>query len=87
MGLFVKSSEITIDDTKIVIREIGVDYLLLSDEDKTDSKKLLEVQTSLTEEQVNCLTIEAFEEILSEFYKLNETHFTPTEEGKEEGGK
>jgi len=87
MGLFVKSSEITIDDTKIVIREIGVDYLLLSDEDKSDSKKLLVSQTSLTEEQVNCLTIEAFEEILSEFYKLNETHFAPTEEGKEEGGK
>ena len=84
MGLFVKTKTIKLDDAEIEVREIGVNYLLLSDAEKADSKKILEMHTSLKKEEIDRLTIDAFEEILNAFYQLNDKHFS--EKGDEKGG-
>ena len=83
MGLFVKTDTITIDDTEVLVKEVGVDYLLLSDEEKTDTKRVLQMHTSLTIKEVDNLTIDAFQEILEVFYELNEKHFGMKDEHNE----
>ena len=90
MNLFVNESTITIAETNITIKEIGVDYLLLSDVEKADTKKILELHTSLTKEQIQNLTIEAFEILLNAFYDLNNEHYsdkTTSSTCKEDEGK
>ena len=90
MALFVKTDIITLDNTEIEVREIGVDYLLLSDVEKADTKKILELHTSLTKEQIQNLTIEAFQTILNAFYDLNSEHYsekTTSSTCKEDEGK
>jgi len=87
MSLFVKSEAINIAGTEITIKEIGVDYLLLSKEDKQNSKKLLELHTSLNASEIENLTMDAFQEITSKFYDLNSEHFSEVEDPGEDGGK
>jgi len=77
MSLFVKTETITIDDTEITISELGVDYLLLSETQKANTKEVLEMHTSLSKDEINSLTISAFQTILDAFYKLNDEHFSP----------
>lgn len=87
MSIFVKSKELEFDGFKVEVREIGVDFLLLSDEEKSDTKKLLAMHSSLTQDEVSKLTIEAFETILNEFYKLNDEHFKSEKSEDESVGK
>jgi len=87
VNLFVKSKSISIGDGTIIIEEIGVKYMFLSDEEKQDTKNVLTLHTSLTKEDVDTLTIEAFNYILEEFYKLNQEHFSPKDSGDEDEGK
>ena len=85
---FVKSKNINLFGVDVEVREVGVDFLLLSDESKTDTKLLLEMHTSLTKEEVSKLNIEAFNELIGIFFELNNEHFeakgTHTE-SKEQG--
>ena len=84
MNLFVKEKTLTISDTKIIVKEIGITYMMLSDEEKKDTKKVLALHTSLSVDEIDSLTIEAFNYILDEFYKLNEKHFEQPTQGDEE---
>jgi len=77
MSIFVKTETITIDDTEITISELGVDYLLLSETQKANTKEVLAMHTSLSKDEINNLTISAFQTILDAFYKLNSEHFSP----------
>ena len=83
MSLFVKSSTIKFDGQDVVVKEIGVNFLLLNEDEKRDTKRVLVLHTNLSEEQVDNLSVDAFNTILNEFYKLNEKHF---EESKENQG-
>ena len=86
MGLFVKSEIIKVEDTEIEVKEIGVDYLLLSDTQKANTKEVLAMHTSLSSDEINNLTMKSFEIILEKFYELNSEHFevkgTNTKEDK-----
>ena len=84
MSLFVKTETITIDDTEITISELGVDYLLLSETQKANTKEVLAMHTSLSKDEINSLTISAFQTILDAFYSLNDEHFSPKDNNSDE---
>lgn len=86
MNLFVKTKTLKFDGQDVLVKEIGVNYMLLSDDEKQDTKKVLQLHTNLSDEQIDNLSIEAFNTILDEFYKLNEIHFSQDNKGKD-GGK
>jgi len=86
MNLFVKTKSLKFDNQEVLVKEVGVNYLLLDEETKQDTKKVLQLHTNLSDEQVDNLSIEAFNHILNEFYKLNEIHFSQDNKG-EDGGK
>ena len=83
MQLFTKSNVICIGGVDVEVKEIGIGYLLLDDKEKEDTKKLLELHTSLTKEEINRLTVDAFQTILDAFYEINNEHFALTSEEKE----
>ena len=87
MQLFVKTKTVKFDDAEVTVKEIGVNYMLLSDAEKRDTKKVLGLHTSLTTEQVDNLSTDAFNELIDAFYKLNEEHFIQEDSKGEDEGK
>jgi hypothetical protein len=83
MKLFRKEKELDFDEKKVIVKEITpVTLIKLANKEYTNEKILLD-HTNLTEEEVENLSIEAFNYLFEEFKKLNEKHFSNTDDSEE----
>jgi len=83
MSPFVKSKEIDLFGLKVEVREVGVNFLLLDEEKKTDTSLLLEMHTSLTKEEIERLNIDAFNQLTNSFFEINKEHFETKSESQD----
>jgi hypothetical protein len=83
MNLFRKQKELNFDEKKVIVKEITpLTLIKLANNEYTNEKILLD-HTNLTEDEIENLSVEAFNFIFTEFQKLNEKHFSNNDESEE----
>ena len=83
MNLFRKQKELSFDEKKVIVKEITpLTLIKLANNEYTNERILLD-HTNLTADDIENLSVEAFNFIFDEFKKLNEKHFSNSEESEE----
>jgi hypothetical protein len=83
MNLFRKQKELNFDEKKVIVKEITpLTLIKLANNEYTNEKILLD-HTNLTADEIENLSIDAFNYIFNEFKKLNEKHLSNSDESEE----